>query len=197
MSATNRGADRRPHDFYATPSWCVHRLVEEVDLPGGQWLEPCAGDGDIIATIDRADVHWHAAERRPACGRGLHDLVGDRVAICDFINGRVPAWLFDRRYDVILTNPPFSLAIEFVIACLPRARVVAMLLRLNFLATESRAEFMRDHVPDVYVLPNRPSFTRVGTDSVEYAWFVWREEHPQRRQGMITVLASTPAEDRS
>ena len=53
MSATNRGAVRNEHDFYPTPAWCVHRLLEAVPLPAGRWLEPCVGDG---AKIGRAHV---------------------------------------------------------------------------------------------------------------------------------------------
>jgi hypothetical protein len=45
MSATNRGAVRRADDYYATPAWCVRALLASVQLPGGRWLEPAAGDG--------------------------------------------------------------------------------------------------------------------------------------------------------
>jgi len=48
-----------------------------------------------------------------------------------------------------------------------------MLLRLNFLASERRQEWMKTDTPDVYVLPNRPSFRGKGSDATEYAWFVW------------------------
>lgn len=64
MSATGRSDVRRLDDFYATPAWCVRRLLEGVNPPGGLWLEPCAGDGAIIRAVEemRADVKWHAVE---------------------------------------------------------------------------------------------------------------------------------------
>jgi hypothetical protein len=44
MSSTNRGAAREPADNYPTPSWCVRRLLEAVELPPGRWLEPACGE---------------------------------------------------------------------------------------------------------------------------------------------------------
>lgn len=50
---------------------------------------------------------------------------------------------------------------------------------------------MRSHTPDIYVLPNRPSFSGKGTDSIEYAWFVWRKEN---KYGMASHEKSTKVE---
>jgi len=70
MSATGRGRERDEHDFYETPAWCVHRLLEAVpQLPGGAWLEPCAGKGAIIRAVNevRKDpIHWTAVEIDPS-----------------------------------------------------------------------------------------------------------------------------------
>jgi hypothetical protein len=70
-----------------------------------------------------------------------------------------------------------------------------MLLRLNFLGGAKRTAFLRARPPDIYVLPNRPSFTGHGTDACEYAWFVWPSNR-QRHQGHVQVLAETRAQDR-
>jgi len=72
-----------------------------------------------------------------------------------------------------------------------------MLLRLNYLGTTERNDFFRHMMPDISVLPERPSFDGKGTDSIEYAWFVWGPEGTRkRRQGHIQVLDSTPLEIR-
>ena len=193
MSSTNRGSTRTSLDFYPTPSWCVHRLLEEVVLPGGAWLEPCAGNGAIIDAVRamRSDVEWTAVEVQPHVGSHLHSRsqVTD-VHLDDFFQ------LSDdlRRHRVVITNPPFSSAERFIRASLELADHVVMLLRLNFLASLKRAPLMREHPPDVYVLPNRPSFTGSGTDSIDYAWFHWP---PGRRtDGRLKVLATTSKEDR-
>jgi hypothetical protein len=95
------------------------------------------------------------------------------------------------RPDVILTNPPYSRAFEFLEKALSEAPHVAMLLRLNFLGSEKRAKFFQRTPPDIYVLPNRPSFARGHTDSCEYGWFVWGPER-ERVSGIVSVLDTTP-----
>ena len=181
-------------DYYPTPGWCVRRLLEEVELPGGEWLEPCAGDGAIIRAVQeiRDDVSWRAMELRESCRPDLVAAVGgpSRVQIGNALAAPWPA-----RPVVALTNPPFREAMPFVEVALERADTVAVLLRLNFLASAVRAPLMRRWPPDVYVLPNRPSFTGGGTDSTEYAWFVWRHKR-DRTEGRIKVLATTPRQDR-
>ena len=84
---------------------------------------------------------------------------------------------------------------EFLTHAMLFADRVVMLLRLNFLAGGGRADFMRAQEPDVYVLPNRPSFTGHGTDSCEYAWFVFGASRP-KPSGIVRVLATTPKEQR-
>ena len=78
--------------------------------------------------------------------------------------------------DVIITNPPFSLALEFCKVAKKLARQeVWMLLPLNFLGTETRRLWFMDNAPDaLFVITPRPSFSETGgTDSNEYAWFYW------------------------
>ena len=53
---------------------------------------------------------------------------------------------------------------------------VIMLLRINFLSSQKRYDFWQQFPPDgLFVLSKRPSFTGTGTDSQEYAWFVWSD----------------------
>lgn len=191
MSSTNRGRQRNRADDYPTPAWCVRRILEEAHLPGGNWLEPCAGEGAIIKAVNRQrqDVAWTAVEIRQEAARDLINLHAVDSVCANFLTLAPPP----HPYQVTITNPPFSLAMQFVQACQAVSHHVVMLLRLNFLASESRAGFMRDTRPNVYVLPNRPSFVRGGqTDSIEYAWFHW---YPGA-EGVVRVLPTTPAAER-
>ncbi len=43
--------------------------------------------------------------------------------------------LGDRRFDVVITNPPFNQAMNFVVESLKRADIVVMFLRLGWLAS--------------------------------------------------------------
>jgi len=202
MSSTNRNSGERvEHDFYPTPKWCVARLMEKLDFWTGDnvWLEPCAGNGAIIKAIKELypadDETWKIVELQPEFEQELKTL-SENVVIGDYLTtdpGKV---------DVIITNPPFSLAFEIIKKALEsKPRVVCMLLRLNFLGSKERSSFMRENTPDVYVLPNRPSFTGKGTDSIEYAWFVWSEDNgygsqPSVRHAKLVMLEDTPKEQR-
>jgi hypothetical protein len=185
MSSTHRGAERRPADFYETPAWCVHRLLEALPLPKGLWFESCAGDGAIIKAVNevRDDVTWHAHELREECELELHGIdfvaqveIGDLLARSTF-----------PKASVCITNPPFSIAKEMVEHLLRHGdfKYLIMLQRLNWCGAE-RADLFRELKPSVYVLPDRPSFTGGGADSIEYGWWVFDGE------GKLRILDDTP-----
>ncbi len=198
MSATNRSQVRRADDAYYTPAWAVHRLLEKCELPGQRWFDPCAGDGAIIRATREYGYLWTANEIDKDKANWLLSLCPN-VSSSDFLLwGSGPA-----LYDVILTNPPYSLAGEFIVQSLRYARTVAMLLRLSFLESIERATFFHAHMPEVYVLPNRPTFVKVRTylptgntrvstgDSAAYAWMVWRPE--RSNVSRVQVLDLTPS----
>jgi hypothetical protein len=112
----------------------------------------------------------------------------------DFLASYVSTYFIEKEglFDLVLTNPPFSLAMEFIRACEKLATHRIFLLRLNFLGSEERSNYIRQTRPDIYVLPNRPSFVNGTTDSCEYAWFHW---HPDST-GRYVVLPSTPISER-
>jgi hypothetical protein len=103
----------------------------------------------------------------------------------------------DTFLSAVITNPPYSQAEEFIRhsqATWPCADLV-FLLRLGFLASAARLKLWEAiGTPDVWVLPNRPSFTGHGTDSADYAWYHWPSE--ARNEGDLRVLADTPKGER-
>ena len=48
---------------------------------------------------------------------------------------------------------------------------VVMLLRVNFIASQESAAWMRADTPSLYISPRRPSFTGKGLDATEDVWF--------------------------
>lgn len=103
-------------------------------------------------------------------------------------------------YDIALTNPPFSLAWEMLHFLWPHVADICFLLRLNFLGSAKRHPWLQQHQPNVYVLPNRPSFSKNkegkrGTDSIEYGWFHFDTRTPCA-QGRIELLDLTPKSER-
>lgn len=179
-------------EYYPTPGWCVHRFIERAKLPKGSWLEPCAGNGDIIQGVNDKRpnlIYWHANEVRSECEPTLTKLA-NKVTIGDFLKWEKED---SKAFDVTITNPPFSLALDVIKKSLELSDYVAMLLRLNFIGTTDRHEFFKEQMPDIYVIPERPSFDGEGADSIEYAWFVWGQpEQRKRSRGTIELLDTTP-----
>jgi hypothetical protein len=191
MSKTRNPKREGNADFYPTPAWCVHRLLETIVLPHGRWLEPAIGDGAIKKAVndfivyEEPQIQWTTIDIRDTKHA---DIVADYIGIdCKE--------LCDQYFSVVITNPPYNQAMAFVEESLKRARFVIMLLRLNWLASKIRAPFLRVNTPDVYVLPNRPSFDSKGTDSCDYGWFVWDTENHKSR-GYIEILETTPLKER-
>ena len=186
MSATNRGGQRREADYYPTPVWCVHRLLEAAPLPGGVWAEPCVGDGAILRAIASSPVRpcirwWHTNDIRPVSpppyppgADGLHPAQGCATERGVTADGAIP-------------NPP----VEVYRWCREHATATVLLQRVNWLGSAKRLDIFRNDMPDVYVMPNRPSFDGRGTDAADYAWFVWPDQQ-RRRSGRVEVLAETP-----
>jgi hypothetical protein len=169
----------------------------------GWWLEPGAGDGNIIKAVREIypAQKWKAAELEPSHEAVLRTIPNVDVVMGDFLakdspllqqqqlfaGGTVPI------YPVALGNPPFSLAMQFIERAMLLAETVVFLLRLNFLGSVERHPFWREHLPSLYMLPNRPQFMGTGSDSIEYAWFAWG---PNETPGTFQLLDLTPLEVR-
>lgn len=190
MSRTSDQKRTGSADFYPTPAWCVDRLLDVVQLPSGRWLEPAVGDGAIIRAVDRhypmGLIRWTAVDIRDVSYPGA--IHGDFLDID--ITPEPPTYMSGRYYDVVITNPPYNQALDFIKKSMTLGCFVVMLLRIDFLASAHRASFFAKNMPNVCVLPNRPSFTGRGTDATEYAWFVW-DAVGCSRFGKITVLPLT------
>lgn len=180
MSSTNRGAKRIENDKYNTPQPAIDTLLSVLNIGyESTFLEPCAGDLNIYRS---APTIWHK-KQWAEIERNVDYLTTTFTNI-----------------DLIITNPPFSLALEFLQKSLTEANSVWYLLRLNFLGSQKRKPFWNANPPShVLVLSERPCFVwvcqnkackamyepgsttycecggkiRAQTDSIEYAWFGW------------------------
>lgn len=181
MSATGRnlpGHERPENDFFRTPSWCTlaiwRELSRDPNVHRFDVLDAGCGDGAIMSALIRrrhekvsgveidADLACRANENAKAAGEWAGSIE------------RASYFASVLRRDLVIMNPPFSLAEEFVRHSLLHVapRVVA-LLRLGFLESQERAALHREFPSDVYVLPSRPSFAHGKTDSSAYGWFCW------------------------
>lgn len=181
MSATNRGSKRRESDFYETPHDVVHNFLE--DHFGGRFeviLEPCCGSGNMVRVLRE---HFPEAK---IIAQDILPIAPIRQATATFSE---VDFLFDpgmsTPVDLVFTNPPYSIAEKIMrkaFTTYPDATVV-MLLRLDILGSQDRYPFWSQYpVNDLYPLACRPSFTGDGgTDSNNYAWFVWRPGCTEQR----------------
>lgn len=216
MSSKGRKqVDAPPNENFPTEAWVVEALLDEVSLPmTGLWLEPCAGEGAILDAVhdwvgkqSRGPMSqflppvWDCVEIRQEGADYLNRMQGNRtnpvsshirsVYCTDFRSWTPTTWEPNDPYQVVISNPPFSLAMEIIQKSFQVTKGhVIMLQRLNFLGSKKRAPFWWKYPPDVYVLGmNRPSFKVDGsTDSIEYGWFVWPPGEREREHGQIRVL---------
>jgi hypothetical protein len=165
---------RSPLDYYPTPTWATRRFLEAIDLPGGKWLEPCAGDGAIVRVVDRSDVEWVTVDLTPY--PGVHHVE-------NYLE-RDPGF---EEYDVCLSNFPFTFAFEFLRKAMEECDITISFLRLAFLESTRRNAWLRRHTPNVYILPNRP----YPKQAWAYGWLVWGMEPIPP-----VILANTSAEER-
>jgi hypothetical protein len=159
MSQRLSGYVRRANDEYDTPAWVTAELVPH--LPRQVCLrEPAPGNGQMVdALLD------HGFSVSYECGR---DFLSDTES-----------------YSAVVTNPPYSLATEFVEKALaltkPTAGFVAMLLRTDFDHAKTRRHLFGDcsqFAKKVVLLKRVVWFERRGAaPSYNHAWFLWDWQH--------------------
>ncbi|NNJ30114.1 methyltransferase [Lacrimispora defluvii] len=149
-------------------------------------LEPGAGSGNIIKVLQKhGNFKIDAVEIRPEEAEGLKDL-DVNVIIDDYLSMKL-----EKKYDLIIGNPPFGLAMEFVkksLSLLKPDGCLMFLLRTAFMESDQRFEFWQEdahQLAGLYTLHKRPSFTGHGTDATSYSWFIWQ---PGSSRQIIKVI---------
>jgi hypothetical protein len=208
VSATNRGSPRMRFDWYRSPAWTLLRLLDKLALPGAgaRYVEPGAGDGILIRALDTwrerrrlQPVSWDAYEIDEQ-HRPILETTGARVHIRDFFSAHVPAALF----DVALGNPSYELAESVYRHCRSLAKQVALLLPLDFLGSAERQAMFVADMPNIYVLPQRPTYivshkihtdgttSTTTSDAQVYCWAHWPEH--RQPEGKVRPLDLTPGD---
>ena len=153
------------YDWYVEPSWCTDLLLDHVDF-SGTITDPACGAGTIPKALSSRGFTTRSAD---IVDRGLGSIRINFLA--DF---SCP--------DNIVTNPPYRLAEAFVRHALEVcAKKTAVLVRLDFLASQRRYRLFADHPPALLlVLSRRPSMPPGWIPDVEakggmhdYCWLVW------------------------
>lgn len=185
MSSTNRGSDRSKFDYYVTPIDEIRKfllnLMVDYKVPTPlRILDPCAG-GDAKHPMSYPEA------LKQAWYYSCFDLTTIDIredSLAEFKMDYLGHTLFERSFNMVISNPPFDLAQQFILKALTDVEhdgLVIMLHRLNFFGGQARKEFWKLHMPEAtYVHSKRMSFTDDGkTDSIEYCHSVWRKgSHP-------------------
>lgn len=165
--------ERETHDYYATPPIATELLCELEDFTDVVW-EPCCGEGHISKVIESKGYKVKST-----------DLIdrGFGTGGVDFLSCTGPV------YNDIVTNPPYSLAAQFVehaMDIVADGHKVIMFLKLSFLEGKSRRELFKKYPPKmVWVSSSRLGCAKNGEfkqnkdgtlkadSAVAYGWFVW------------------------
>lgn len=190
--------ERKPADLYPTPvdgTECVipalQVIAEYHEHHCGSrprvW-EPACGDGRMSRVLE-----WHGFD---VLSTDLRETPGYGIGGVDFLKSheRTMGWHPPDDIDLIVSNPPFSLAELFIRQALTYTPNVAMLLKATYWNAASRLPFFNEHRP-AFVLPLtfRLAFLEKERgksplmDCVWVIWSHWGEEHcvfepvPRRR----------------
>jgi hypothetical protein len=175
IQASHKKWERKPSDFYPTPYEGTESLMPVVKLmvpEGGKIWEPCCGDMDMTRVLE-----WHGFE---VTSTDLRDT-GQGISGIDFLTDDPETklgWIPDP--DMIVMNPPFSLAYEFIVKALSYTPNVACLLKIDYWNAISRYELFQTKRPlFVFPLTWRLAFLkseRGNSPLMNCMWVVWADE---------------------
>lgn len=171
---------RADNDYYATNPEAVRLLLEKHSLPNGKILEPCVGGGNIVNALEMYHKGNNEYTLLDIVDRGYPNTV-----VQDFLKYEP-----EEKFDLIITNPPFSQAQEFIEHSLPMLAdngQLAMFLKIQFLEGVRRRElFERYPVKYIYVFTKRMGTWYNGHEydpvtgkrlatTICHAWFIWEK----------------------
>ena len=168
--------ERVKNDWYATNPEAVRKLLNVESFNMKNILEPCVGGGHIANVLK--EYSMENVTVIDVVDRGYEGTI-----VTDFLN-----WKPDKEYDTIITNPPYSLASEFVKKCidiLSQNGKLAMFLKIQFLEGLKRKELF-DKFPPKYVYVFRKRM-QIFNEGIEFnpktgkrwssllcnAWYIW------------------------
>lgn len=178
LAGTSTTRERVKDDYYATPYESTKLLLNNVEFYGN-FLEPCVGGGHIAEVIKK----YYPNE--PVYCMDLVDRGYPNTLVKDFLTYD----FLDQKFDNIITNPPYSLAQEFLeksMNIINDNGKIAMFLKIQFLEGAKRLEMFKKYPPKyIYVFTKRQNPWRNGNPLDEkgkpwsstmcFAWFVWEK----------------------
>lgn len=173
-------------DYYPTPPWATRAFMREVmeaHLYPQDFLniwEPACGEGHMLHVL--AEFAGHVR------GSDVHDY-GKGFEIGSFTGVGLDVIPRRPECDWIITNPPFNLALEFVLRALTETNFgVALLLRSAWSEGEARHKHLFGHWPPSEIVQYSERVPMVAgrydpeaQSATAYSWFIWR--HADKGRG--------------
>lgn len=175
-SSHHTSEERQVNDYYATDPKAVEMLMElekfNKDFP---IMEPSCGEGHMAKVISNKGFKVIA-----------YDLIdrGYGITGIDFLETHKE----NRFYGSIITNPPYSIAKDFILHSLniiPDGFKVAMFLKVQFMEGKGRKQMFIDNPPKtIWISSSRINCAKNGDfeglrtsggSAVAYAWYVWEK----------------------
>jgi hypothetical protein len=161
---TKRFADLGGPDYFPTPAWATHALIDNEQFSGDIWECAC-GNGAMSKVLETTGCKIESSD--------LFDRGFGEPGV-DFVDS-------PRTATNIITNPPYNCAEGFVATGVKNTgSKFALLLRLAFLEGSNRANTIFSKCPPsrVWVFSERITFypagaVQQGSGTTAYAWFVW------------------------
>lgn len=174
-ASNHSDTEREIHDYYATPPKATELLCKLEVFSKDIW-EPCCGEGHISKVLQN---HGYNVKSTDLVDRGFGQGGIDFLQCNKAVN------------QDIVSNPPYSMAAEFVehaMDIITDGHKVAMFLKLTFLEGQGRRALFKKYPPKtVWVSVSRLGCAKNGefkTDkkgvlkadsAVAYCWFVWEK----------------------
>lgn len=179
LGGASKTRQRVENDFYATPFKTTEAILNKEVLLGSI-LEPACGEGHIVKVLK---------EYYPFSEIVATDLIKRKDIFNLGLGGETDFLTYDfgRKFDNVITNPPFTLAKEFIEKALEIANDKVLIFgRIQLLETTSRRKlFETTPLKYVYVfserqtpLPNGKELDENGkawSSAMCFAWFVWEK----------------------
>ena len=185
LAGGNPKNNRVENDFYATNPKAVEMLLVNYGFNGTTILEPCVGQGHIANAINN-----FYKNKKEITGLDIVDRGYPNTIVQDFLK-----WETDKKFEGIITNPPYSLAKEFVEKGMELLTdesentvngQMAMFLKIQFLEGCKRKDMYEKYPPKyIYVFRKRMATFNNGKETDDngkkwattmcHAWFIWEK----------------------
>jgi hypothetical protein len=182
IGGRSKDFDKVDNEFYATNPTSLEALFKAHPkiLEARRYLEPCVGQGHIADTIKKHNP------RARVKGYDLVDRGYPKTIVSDYTKSKP----LKRKVDWTITNPPFTLASDFVHKALEDSKIgVAMFLKIQFLETVKRKELLENTpLKYIYIFSKRQVTFREGleldprtnkpwSNMLCFCWLVWEKDY--------------------